>query len=310
MGPFWQLEEYGTAPAPAAKRAYGGRVSPLVRIGLSGWQYDAWRGDFYPERLPKRRWLEYVGERFPTVELNGSFYSLQRPARYRTWAASVPAGFSFAVKGGRFLTHMLHLRTPHQALANFFASGVLELGDRLGPILWQLPDGFAPEPALLDAFCAALPRTFGAARHLAADHDDRVHLDPDDAGPTQPRPPDSARIHAAFEIRDPRAVTNEHLAVLGRHGIALVDSHAGPAWARFDHDTGAPLAYLRLHGAPRVYFDGYSPQALGVWASRVARHVHEGRDVYVYFDNDAERHAPWDALALERIVRRRGLPAA
>ncbi|WP_066519845.1 DUF72 domain-containing protein [Curtobacterium ammoniigenes] len=285
-------------------------MSPQVRIGLSGWQYDAWRGDFYPERLPKRRWLEYVGERFPTVELNGSFYSLQRPSRYRAWAAAVPSGFSFAVKGGRFLTHMLHLRTPHQGLANFFASGVLELGDRLGPVLWQLPDGFAPDPALLEGFCAGLPRTFGAARRLASDHDDRVHLDPGDEDGTRPQPPDSAPIRAALEIRDPRAVTEAHLAILREHGIALVDSHAGPAWSRFTHDTGASFAYLRLHGAPRVYADGYSPQALGVWASRIAAHIRAGRDVFVYFDNDAERHAPWDALALQRIVRQRGLPSA
>jgi uncharacterized protein YecE (DUF72 family) len=293
--------------------------SPRIRVGLSGWQYDAWRGDFYPERLAKRSWLEYAAAQFPTIELNGSFYALQRPSRYRRWAASVPDDFVFAVKGGRYLTHMLRLRGARTALANFFASGVLELGTHLGPLLWQLPDGFAPDPDLLDEFCAALPRSFGAARALAADHDDKVHLDevatedPRSGGSGSARPappvsesqPDTAPIRHALEVRDPRAVTPEHLAVLRAHAVTLVDSHAEPEWPRFVADTGTDLAYLRLHGAPNVYHDGYSAQALARWATRIEEHVDAGRDVVVYFDNDAELHAPWDALHLMRILEAR-----
>jgi uncharacterized protein YecE (DUF72 family) len=284
-------------------RAHAVRVDGVhpatLRIGLSGWQYDGWRGDFYPEHLAKRRWLEHVAERFPTVELNGSFYSLQRPDRYRSWrAATVAQPFRFAVKGGRYVTHMLRLRHVHTALANFFASGPLELGDTLGPVLWQLPERLAPSPELLDAFLSELPTTHAAAAELAAQHDDKVttaSVDPVAA-------PDTV-IHHALEIRSATAdaVTEEHVEVLRRHRVALVDSHAG-AFPRHRHDTGAPIAYLRLHGAPRTYHDGYSAQALGAWATTVLAHLDAGRDTFVYFDNDAERHAPWDALALDRLV--------
>ncbi|WIB25266.1 DUF72 domain-containing protein [Curtobacterium sp. MCSS17_015] len=266
-----------------------------VRIGLSGWQYDSWRGDFYPARLAKRRWLEHVGERFPTVEVNGSFYSLQRPSRYRAWRAAVPADFRFALKGGRYVTHMLRLRNVDTALANFFASGPLELGPTLGPVLWQLPEHVVPTAEVLDAFLTVLPRTHGAAAALAAEHDAKV-VEPATVAADPGLPVDHA-----LEVRSPDAVTPEHLAVLRRHGVALVDSHAGD-FPRFVHDTRAPLAYLRLHGAPHTYHDGYTPEALSAWADTVRGHVGAGRDVWVYFDNDAERHAPWDALGLTRLV--------
>ncbi|OII12388.1 hypothetical protein BIU96_16595 [Curtobacterium sp. MCBA15_008] len=269
----------------------------MVRIGLSGWQYDSWRGDFYPVGVPKRRWLGYAAERFPTVEVNGSFYALQRPERYRAWRASVPSDFRFALKGGRYVTHMLRLRNVETALANFFASGPLELGATLGPVLWQLPEALLPTPEVLDGFLALLPSTHGAAARLAEQHDDKV---PDAA--VRAEDP-AAVVHHALEVRS-AGLTDAHLDVLRRHGTALVDSHAGD-FPRLRADTGAPIAYLRLHGAPRTYHDGYSPQALGRWASTVLDHVDAGRDTYVYFDNDAERHAPWDALALQRILDHR-----
>ncbi|MBA8990704.1 uncharacterized protein YecE (DUF72 family) [Curtobacterium pusillum] len=274
-----------------------------LRIGLSGWQYDGWRGDFYPERLAKRRWLEYVAERFPTVELNGSFYSLQRPDRYRAWrSASGGQPFRFAVKGGRYVTHMLRLRNVETALANFFASGPLELGETLGPVLWQLPETLLPTPEVLDAFLMLLPRSHGAAAELASRHDDKVAAfaqQHDGLDPARLAVGHTAIVHA-LEVRA-AGLGSEHLDVLRRHRVALVDSHAGD-FPRFREDTGAPIAYLRLHGAPRTYHDGYSAQALGRWASTVVEHLDAGRDTYVYFDNDAERHAPWDALALDRIV--------
>lgn len=269
----------------------------VVRIGLSGWQYDSWRGDFYPAGVPKRRWLEYVAERFPTVEVNGSFYSLQRPERYRAWRASAPADFRFALKGGRYVTHMLRLRNIETALANFFASGPLELGSTMGPVLWQLPEALLPTPEVLDAFLTLLPRTHGTAAILAEQHDDKVQ------DPSVHAEDPTSVIHHALEVRS-AGLTEEHVAVLRQHAVALVDSHAGD-FPRLRVDTGAPIAYLRLHGAPRTYHDGYSAQALGRWATTVLEHERAGRDTYVFFDNDAERHAPWDALTLDRIVTSR-----
>ncbi|MGN6409529.1 MAG: DUF72 domain-containing protein [Curtobacterium sp.] len=269
----------------------------IWRTGLSGWQYDSWRGDFYPVEVPKRRWLAYAAEHFSTVEVNGSFYSLQRPERYRAWRAAVPPTFRFALKGGRYVTHMLRLRNVDTALANFFASGPLELGSTLGPVLWQLPEALLPTPEVLDDFLGRLPRTHGAAAALARRHDDKVPV-----AAVEAEDPDRVIEHA-LEVRA-AGFGAEHVEVLRRHRIALVDSHAGD-FPRLRADTGAPIAYLRLHGAPRTYHDGYSPQALGRWATTVVEHLDAGRDAYVYFDNDAERHAPWDALALDRILRDR-----
>src|SRR5918997_6478262 len=110
-----------------------------IRIGVSGWRYTPWRGNFYPQGLAQARELEYASRIFPSIELNGSFYSLQRPSSYAMWAEQTPPGFVFAVKGGRFITHMLKLRNIEAAMGNFSASGLFALGDKRGPILWQFP---------------------------------------------------------------------------------------------------------------------------------------------------------------------------
>src|SRR5919205_1171440 len=139
----------------------------VVRIGTSGWIYPPWRRVFYPEGLVQRRELTYLAERLDTVEINGSFYSLQRASSYRTWAQRTPDDFVFAVKGGRFVTHMKKLRGVEEALANFFASGVLALREKLGPILWQLPPSLGFDADRLADFFARLPRSTGEAAWLA-----------------------------------------------------------------------------------------------------------------------------------------------
>lgn len=269
-----------------------------VRIGISGWRYAGWRGDFYPEGLVQRRELEYVGERMPTVELNGSFYSLQRPESYLRWRDSVPPDFVFAVKGSRYITHMLRLRDVEQAMANFLASGVLALGDQLGPLLWQLPERHVFEVEALEAFLAALPRTTGEALDLAKQHDSRLDgrawLQIDDDRPLR---------HAL----EPRSASFEDPAVpdlLRRHDVALTVADTAGRWPAFG-DVTADFAYVRLHGAQDLYASGYTPDELDGWAARVtgwadgsAAPDGRPRDVYVYFDNDARGHAPHDALAL------------
>ena len=113
-----------------------------VRVGISGWTYPPWRGEFYPKGLPHRAELNYAASNLSTIEINGSFYSLQRPTSYRTWHDQTPDDFVFSVKGGRFITHMKRLLEPETTLPNFFGSGVLALRDKLGPFLWQLPPNF------------------------------------------------------------------------------------------------------------------------------------------------------------------------
>lgn len=261
------------------------------RIGLSGWQYDGWRGDFYPEGLPKTRQLEYVADRFDTVELNGSFYSLQRPSSYARWHDATPDGFVFAVKGGRFVTHFKQLRDVEAALANFFASGVLLLGAKLGPVLWQLPERVAFDPAVLEEFLQLLPRTHAEINELAQKHDSKpkhVHLEPRA----------EAAVRHALEVRSQTFRDDRYFALLEEYDVANVVSDSAKRFPTLEEKT-TDFAYVRLHGDTELYHSRYSDEALDVWAAKCA----EWKDGYVYFDNDAKGHAPYDALRLaERLT--------
>ena len=271
-----------------------------VRVGISGWRYPRWRGDFYPSGLVQRRELAYVAERMPTVELNGSFYSLQRPASYRRWRDETPDGFVFAVKGSRYVSHMLRLHGVETVLANFFASGVLALGPKLGPVLWQLPERLAFEPEVLEAFVAGLPRTTGEALELARRHDARVD------GRSWLEIEADRPIRYAFEPRHPSWLVPEFARIARDTGTAIVFSDSA-SWPATEEIT-AGFVYLRLHGATQTYASGYSGAgSLDRWAERVRGWVASGEDVHCYFDNDAEGHAPHDAVRLLGRVRGSGV---
>lgn len=263
-----------------------------VRIGISGWRYRGWRGDFYPNGLVQREELTYAAQRFRSIEINGSFYSLQRPSSYALWSEQTPDDFEFAVKGGRFITHFKKLVGVESALANFFASGVLALGPKLGPVLWQLPARATFDADRLAAFFAQLPRTTIAAAELAAHHDDK--LDPDRALTWASA---DLPVRHALEGRHWTFGTDEALALLRAYDIACVSSDAGDKWPRFDEVT-SDFSYVRLHGAEELYVSGYPDQTLDSWADKVRGWSSAGADVYVYFDNDAKVHAPYDALKL------------
>ncbi|TNC16825.1 DUF72 domain-containing protein [Georgenia sp. 311] len=273
-----------------------------VRIGVSGWRYAPWRGSFYPRGLPQRRELEFIGQTFPTVELNGSFYSLQRPTSYERWRDATPPGFTFAVKGGRFITHLKALSDVDVPLANFFASGVLALGDRLGPVLWQLPARRRLDLDRVAQFLALLPRTTARAAELAAGHDERLDgraLTTTDAD----RP-----LRHALEVRHESFADEEFVQLLRHHDVALVVSDGGESWPVFETPT-AGLVYVRLHGAAELYVSGYDDAALRSWAAKVRRWHAAGHDVVVYFDNDAKVRAPFDALALTELLADVAVPA-
>jgi uncharacterized protein YecE (DUF72 family) len=229
-------------------------------VGISGWRYPAWRGDFYPRGLAQRRELEHAASQLTSIEVNGSFYSLQRPSSYAAWraeATAARAGFVFAVKGGRFVTHMKRLRDVDVALANFFASGVLALGPTLGPVLWQLPERLRFDADVLDGFFGRLPRTTREAAELATRHDDKV---PDDRALTvaeSDRP-----VRYALEFRSTTFAAPEAYAVLRRHGVATVYADTAGRWPKVDEDT-ASYRYVRLHGDRELYASGYSDHALG-----------------------------------------------
>src|SRR6476469_2535599 len=161
--------------ARGARRTAVSAPNGSTFIGISGYDYKPWRGRFYPEELPARRWLEYASRCFNSIELNGTFYSLKSPPVFRRWADEVPErGFVFAIKGGRFITHNLKLRRAEVALGNFFASGVLALGARTGPFLWQLPATYSFAPARLDGFIRQLPRDAREGEAVARQHDQRL----------------------------------------------------------------------------------------------------------------------------------------
>ena len=266
---------------------------PRTLVGTSGWRYRSWRGDFYPQGLVQRRELEYLSHRLATVEINGSFYSLQSPASYRRWRAETPDGFVFGVKGGRYVTHMLRMRGVESALANFFASGVLLLGEKLGPVLWQLPERVVFDARELDEFCTQLPTSLTDAVALASRHTDKV-------AEFEAPPSADRRIRHALEPRHPSFDTDECAAILRRHNVALVTADSADRWPMMTRVT-ADFVYVRLHGSPDLYASGYGPERLAGWAARLREWTQGVRDAYVYFDNDAHGFAPYDAEAMAAL---------
>ena len=275
-----------------------------IRIGISGWNYPGWRGDFYPKGLVQRRELAYAAERLTSIEINGSFYSLQRPSSYAAWRAQTPDDFVFAVKGGRFITHLKKLAGVETALANFFASGVLALGPKLGPVLWQLPPTLGYDAERLAGFFDQLPRTTTAAAELATHHDDKV---PEDRALTVAE--DDRPIRHALEVRHHSFATREAVELLRAHDVAFVVADTAGRWPLVEEVTSDHV-YVRLHGDAELYVSGYTAEALDRWARKVCRWADEGLDVHVYFDNDAKGYAPHDAMALlERVSGRRPGPS-
>lgn len=284
-------------------------------VGISGWRYAPWRGAFYPVELPQREELAFASRSLPSIEINGSFYSLQRPELYASWYAATPADFVFSVKGPRYITHRLRLKEVLVPLANFLASGVLALNEKLGPILWQFPPQLPYKPERFEAFFEMLPRDTRQAAMLAREHDKRldrrVWLDVKENRP----------LRHAIEIRHPSFVDPDFIARLRRHGLALVVADTAKRWPLLE-DLTADFVYMRLHGDIELYASGYDDKALDFWARRIDRWRRGGqvedarlasseaagpasrRDVFCYFDNDIKVRAPYDAA---RLAQRLGL---
>ena len=291
---------------PADGGRKGWDPSPF-HVGISGWRYPPWRGPFYPPGLPQRRELEYASRALASVEVNGSFYALQRASSYAQWREQTPAGFVFSVKGPRFVTHMKKLADVDVPLANFFASGVLSLGDQLGPLLWQLPPTMGFDAQRLARFFELLPRTTRDAARLATHHDYRLD------GRAVTKTDADRPLRHALEVRHRSFETTEFVQLLREHDIALVCADTAGRWPLLD-DVTSDFVYVRLHGDRELYVSGYGDAALDRWAARVRTWQLGGtpsdgrtlaapapireREVFVYFDNDAKVRAPFDALAL------------
>jgi uncharacterized protein YecE (DUF72 family) len=267
-------------------------VSGSVRIGTSGWLYPPWRGVFYPPKLPHRAELEYLSSKLNSVEINGTFYSLQHVASFRRWHDQTPDDFSFAVKGPRFVTHMKKLANVETPLANFFASGVLALRAKLGPFLWQLPPSLGFDADRLSAFFAQLPRSTEEAAWLARRHDERMKdrsLTTTDAD----RP-----LRHALEVRHKSFTTPAFLDLLRENAVAVVVADTAGKWPMI-RETTADFAYVRLHGDVELYASGYTDEALDKWAAAIREWTAASLDVQVHFDNDMKVRAPFDAMGLQ-----------
>lgn len=226
-------------PVRGPRRLCEGRHEPQTRIGISGWTYPPWRRVFYPDWLPQRRELEFASRQVGSIEVNGSFYALQRPESFRSWAEQTPDRFVFSVKCGRFITHLKKLRDVDTALANFFASGVLALGSKLGPLLWQLPPNLGYDAERMEAFLPALPSTTAAAAELAAQHDGRVE------GRAFVTTDADRPVRHALEVRHASYETPSFLALLRAQGVAVVTADTAGKWPLIEDQT-ADFSYLRL----------------------------------------------------------------
>ena len=272
-----------------------------VRIGISGYDYKPWRGKFYPETLASRHWLRYAASIFDTIELNGTFYSLKSPDVFRRWVSEVPPSFLFSVKGSRFITHNLKLRNASGALANFYASGVLALGRMTGPFLWQLPATYQFDRARIADFLALLPRDSLEAAELARGHDERLRRGALTEASTR------VRYRHAFEVRHPSYFTNEFADLLRERDIGFVVADTAGKFPYAETVTSR-FVYVRLHGSRQLYVSGYTDDELAMWAGRIERWRRDGRDVYVYFDNDVQVHAPFDAIRLRELLSSSSAP--
>jgi uncharacterized protein YecE (DUF72 family) len=288
-----------------------------LRIGISGWRYTPWRGTFYPKGLRQDDELAFASRQMNFDEINGTFYSLQRPSSFQDWYDATPADFLFSVKGPRFITHMRRLKAVAEPLANFWASGVLALADKLGPVLWQFPPNFKFDADLMANFFDLLPRTTQDASKQAKRNNDkvkgRVFID----GKThQP-------LRHAVEIRHESFENKAFVALLRKHKIGLVIADTAGKWP-FMEDVTADFVYIRLHGDEELYVSGYTDAALDSWAKKIdawrtgkeprdAKRIAEPmskspkqRDIFVAFDNDVKVRAPFDAIGL---ATRLDLPA-
>jgi len=282
-----------------------------IHIGISGWRYAGWRNVFYPDKLAQSRELEFASRAVQTIEINGSFYSLQSPRGYARWYEESPPGFIFSVKAARYMTHTLRFRdadATRAAMANFFASGLFNLREKLGPILWQFPPTFKFDRDSFEGILSLLPRNTDEAAGIAAQHDARVK---------EPciSPGRKRRLRHAIEIRHASFVDPAFIKLLRKYRAALVLSDSVADWP-YAEDLTSDFVYMRLHGTQTVYGGRYDDAALDRWAARItdwatgrepgdAQRIMDkparrraARDVFCYFDNDKKVQAPFDARRL------------
>ena len=286
-----------------------------IYIGISGWRYEPWRGTFYPGDLRQDDELAYASHALPSIELNGSFYALQKPESYAEWYQATPKNFVFSVKGNRFITHTKRLKDIDGPVANVLASGIFNLREKLGPFLWQFPPTFKFDPERMEHFLSLLPHDSDAGLALARQYEPRME------GKVALEVDKKRKLRHAVEIRHDSFIDEAFIALLRKYKVALVTADTARTWPYYE-DVCADFMYLRLHGDEELYASGYSEEALDRWAERIrawsggsqpddARLISTkagpkkaSRDVFCYFDNDIKVRAPFDA---RRLIEKLGL---
>jgi uncharacterized protein YecE (DUF72 family) len=270
-------------------------------------------GAVLPERLAAKSRIRLVGRCFNSIEINATFYKLQTPTSFKKWATATPPETVFAVKGSKYITHQKKLNDIRIPLANFFASGLLELGEKLGPILWQFPPWYRFGYERIESFLGMLPKTTRAASKLASEN---TIKNPDNASiKTTANIP----LRYAFEPRHESFFSSDFLGLLGKYNAALTFADTAGRWP-YAEDLTADFAYIRLHGSTELYASGYTDEELAEWARKIKSwrkgtnprgskriltqklNTAKGLDIFVYFDNDIKAHAPYDAMNLARLL--------
>ena len=255
-------------------------MPPEIRIGCSGWNYKHWRGPFYPDDVPVRRWFEHYAQSFDTVEVNNTFYKLPEAATFAAWRDRAPDNFLYAFKASRFLTHLKRLRDPEEPVARMFEHA-RELGEHCGPILYQLPASFHRDQPRLEDFLAILPRTLG------------------EIGGT----PKDLVLRHVVEFRHPSWYVPETYRVLEAHAVAMcLHDKAGSAIVE---PVVGPFTYVRFHGPGGRYFGRYEIGRLETWAAELYAQLRNGRNVFAYFNNDPQGMAVFNARELRALVAQR-----
>jgi uncharacterized protein YecE (DUF72 family) len=279
-----------------------------IYIGISGWRYPPWRGVFYPKGLRQADELAFASRALPSIELNGSFYALQTSKSYSAWYQATPPDFVFSTKGNRTITHIQRLRNIEVPLANVFASGVLNLREKLGPFLWQFPPSFRYDAERVEHFLSLLPHDTEQALELAR------RCDPGRRERSAPVIDKKRKLRHAMEIRHDSFIDPSFITLLRKYNVALVIADSAGKWPDRE-DVTSDFVYLRLHGEAALYAGGYTEEALDYWAERIGAwskglqpegklisaikpRKRGSRDIYCYFDNDIKVDAPFDARRL------------
>jgi len=261
-------------------------------VGISGWTFPGWRGTFYPEDLSQKKELSYASRQLNSIEINGTFYSLQKPETFQRWYQQAPDNFQYAVKAPQYITHIRRLKEVEEPLANFFASGLLCLKEKLGPILWQFPPNVMLKDDRFEIFLSLLPQNAKTATRLARKHGDKVE------GRAHTKAEGITQIRHAFEFRHKSFLNKDFLERLRAHNVAFVFAHEGGERAPYTEEPTADFIYARLHGEGKRYKKGYPDKDLSEWASKVNQWNRKGLEAFVYFSNEAKVYSPVGAIKL------------